>query len=107
MESPWVSQLFRQLFSQRARHCLRLQAQATKLSPCQQRRQYVTRRLKDPAYTSSWQQRIDAFPKDMSKQLQEYPQVTAKELRVRRQRPRRVKMPIRDFIEGRGDFQNL
>jgi hypothetical protein len=36
----------------------------------------------------------------MSKQLKEYPRVTAKDLRHRTQRPRRIKMLTREFIDG-------
>lgn len=47
-----------------------------------------------------WRQRLDAFPKDMTRELAEYPFVTAKELRTRVNRPKRVKMLTRDFIDG-------
>lgn len=36
----------------------------------------------------------------MSEEYQKYPMVTANQLRGRRERPRRVKMLTRDFIEG-------
>ncbi|CAK7562441.1 MAG: hypothetical protein SEPTF4163_000285 [Sporothrix epigloea] len=48
---------------------------------------------------SDWQQRTDMFPEDMSAEYAEYPMVTVQELRQRRERPRRVKMLMRDFIE--------
>jgi hypothetical protein len=50
---------------------------------------------------SHWQQRTDMFPMDMSEEYNKYPLVTADQLRGRRERPRRVKMLTRDFIEGR------
>ncbi|RQM05822.1 hypothetical protein DH86_00002144 [Scytalidium sp. 3C] len=46
-----------------------------------------------------WQQRTDTFPVDMSQEYSRYPLVTADQLRGRRERPRRVKMLTRDFIE--------
>lgn len=49
---------------------------------------------------SHWQQRTDLFPTDMSAEYEKYPMVTADLLRGRRERPRRVKMLTRDFIEG-------
>ena len=49
---------------------------------------------------SHWQQRTDLFPQDMSEEYNRYPMVTADQLRGRRERPRRVKMLTRDFIEG-------
>ncbi|KHJ30837.1 putative s-adenosyl-l-methionine-dependent methyltransferase [Erysiphe necator] len=46
-----------------------------------------------------WQQRTDIWPADKSEEFQRYPIVTAQQLRGRRDRPRRVKMLMRDFIE--------
>ena len=48
---------------------------------------------------SNWQQRLDHFPPDITKELQQYPRVTAAELRHRAQRPKRVKMHTREFID--------
>ncbi|KAI9806979.1 MAG: hypothetical protein M1833_002637 [Piccolia ochrophora] len=48
---------------------------------------------------SNWQQRTDVFPEDKADEYKRYPAVTADQLRSRRQRPRRVKMLTRDFIE--------
>lgn len=54
---------------------------------------------------SHWQQRTDLFPLDMSAEYEKYPMVTADQLRGRRERPRRVKMLMRDFIEGNSSDQ--
>ena len=50
--------------------------------------------------TSSWQQRTDIFPPDKLREYERYPMVTSDILRSRRERPKRVKMLARDFIEG-------
>ena len=47
-----------------------------------------------------WQQRTDLFPQNRSNEYEKYPMVTADLLRTRRDRPKRVKMLMRDFIEG-------
>ncbi|KIW47692.1 uncharacterized protein PV06_00361 [Exophiala oligosperma] len=102
MDSPTVTRIFQQLFARRSRQCLYFHNTARRpaLRPFQQHRTYSVRRKQDDKDGgSSWQQRIDAFPKDMSRQLQEYPRVTARDLQHRTQRPRRVKMYARDFIE--------
>ena len=54
----------------------------------------------DPKERTHWQQRTDLFPQNRSKEYEKYPLVTADMLRNRRERPRRVKMLMRDFIEG-------
>lgn len=102
MDSHAINNIFRQLFAP-ARGCLRRQLHsqhATQQTCRNQRRRYATRRtdyLGDGQ--SSWQQRLDHFPRDVSKQLREFPRVTAKELARRRERPERVKMYTRDFID--------
>lgn len=40
------------------------------------------------------------FPHERSEEFDRYPTVTADALRSSRERPRRVKMLLRDFIEG-------
>jgi hypothetical protein len=49
---------------------------------------------------SDWQQRTELFSRDMTEEYKAYPTVTADELRNRRERPTKVKMLMRDFIEG-------
>lgn len=48
----------------------------------------------------TWQQRTDFFPPDKLQEFQRAPMVTAASLRHRRERPRRVKMLARDFMDG-------
>lgn len=49
---------------------------------------------------SHWQQRTEILPPDKAKEYERYPMVDASALRTRKERPRRVKMLTRDFIEG-------
>jgi hypothetical protein len=52
---------------------------------------------------SRWTPRKNAFPQERTEEFERYPMVTADMLRSRRERPRRVKMLMRDFIEGQLD----
>jgi hypothetical protein len=52
------------------------------------------------ANESDWQQRTELFSFDMSEEYKSYPLVTAEELKSRKERPRKVKMLMRDFIDG-------
>ncbi|KAK4459607.1 hypothetical protein QBC42DRAFT_5914 [Cladorrhinum samala] len=125
MDSPVVTQLFRQLFrhhptcqSRRNLATLatairdvrrqRIQAHQPPHVHLQQRqpryRYYATRERGGTAggvdnQESNWQQRTDIFQEDMSEEFKSYPLVTANDLRGRNERPRRVKMLMRDFIE--------
>lgn len=47
-----------------------------------------------------WQPRNDFVMEDKSAEYQRFEMVTADELRNRKARPKRVKMLMRDFIEG-------
>ncbi|PGH12748.1 hypothetical protein AJ79_04109 [Helicocarpus griseus UAMH5409] len=109
MDSPVIAHIFRQLF--RHRGCQLAHSRPCVLShspipsrprPYQQCRTYASKlsiRKKSEEDTTFWRHRTDFFPKDMSKELREFPMVTANELRSRPHRPRRVKMLARDFIE--------
>ncbi|KAM3069328.1 hypothetical protein ACMFMG_010831 [Clarireedia jacksonii] len=106
MDSPIVTQLFRQLFRHRncqllrpssSLPCRKLTAKGTSVRCISGGRGAggdETRRNE-----SHWQQRTDIFPMDMREEFKKYPMVTADQLRGRRERPKRVKMLTRDFIE--------
>jgi hypothetical protein len=49
---------------------------------------------------SRWQPRSDHVPLGRMAEFERYPTVTAHSLRTRSERPRRVKMLMRDFIHG-------
>jgi hypothetical protein len=107
MDSPIISRLFRQLFTHRA--CQSLRSHSALPFRIQRAKHGQTRcmssRIGDGGEGTSrneshWQQRTDMFPLDMSEEYQKYPMVTADQLKGRRERPRRVKMLTRDFIEG-------
>ena len=120
MDSPVVTKLFRQLFRQHpacqrrnianlaaaVRHNVRRQhAQQHHQTP--HGRLLSTSGIRErggkpaPARNeSNWQQRTTLLQRDMKEEYNKYPMVTANDLRARRERPRRVKMLMRDFIEG-------
>ena len=123
MDSPIVTQLFRQLFRRhpacQSRRNLATLATALRdvrqqrlheqqlrhLRQHHQHRSYVSRGrggsgAGTPLAEKNWQQRTDMFQHDMSDEFQKYPMLTAMDLRGRKERPRRVKMLMRDFIEG-------
>lgn len=47
-----------------------------------------------------WQPRSAFLQRDRSAEFERYPMVTAKMLAGRKERPKRVKMLVRDFIDG-------
>lgn len=121
MDSPIVTQLFRQLFRHGHPAC-HARRNLTNLTSAlhhhhhrRRRHQQLHSQLRQVRALSSgrergaisqsekergWQQRNSVWPKDRSDELARYPTVTAKQLRSHRERPRRVKMLMRDFIEG-------
>ncbi|KAK3694601.1 S-adenosyl-L-methionine-dependent methyltransferase [Podospora appendiculata] len=130
MDSPIVTQLFRQLFRHhpacQAQSRRNLAALATSTSTTTtatihhghrlpSHSHHQRRSLSTPSGSgadraargsktvkkneSNWQQRTALFPQDMTDEYKRYPMVTADELRGRKERPRRVKMLMRDFIE--------
>jgi hypothetical protein len=113
MDSPVVTQLFRQLF--RHRSCQRVRSHSTVPFRIQHARRgqrciaaIGRRALSDERDQrkdeSRWQMRSDLLPPDMSDEFSKYPMITADQLRGRKERPKRVKMLTRDFIEGQSFF---
>ena len=106
MEAPALGKIFRRLLSHQT--CSRLRYhQSSSLRPAptyhEQRRSYKGRRdgqNPDDKAQSNWQQRTQILPPDKLQEYEKAPLVTAHLLRGRRERPRRVKMLTRDFIEG-------
>ncbi|GAM82692.1 hypothetical protein ANO11243_006750 [Dothideomycetidae sp. 11243] len=99
MDSRAVDRIFKRLFASTlctscARHAL---SPRPALATTHQRRAYQ-RRVEHSNNESSWQQRTD-FSDDKLDDYNRAPMVTSDQLRMRRERPRRVKMLMRDFIE--------
>ncbi|KAF0643523.1 hypothetical protein FPSE5266_20074 [Fusarium pseudograminearum] len=113
MDSPIVAQLFRQLFHHRPPGCkgirnlphLRNGLRTTAIVGHSQRRFYVAGRPSSDrgmkTNESRWQQRTKILPQDRSAEFAEYPYISAAELKERTERPRKVKMLLRDFIDGK------
>ncbi|ROV92847.1 hypothetical protein VPNG_09085 [Cytospora leucostoma] len=113
MDSPIVTALFRQLFRHGHPACHARRNLTNLASALQHGRQLRQPRVHNSRAVSSggrgalsasekerqWQQRNDAFPDERSEEFQRYPTVTSRDLRSYRERPRRVKMLMRDFIE--------
>lgn len=105
MDSPLVTQIFRQLFSHRASQCLARGARpalAAARTPRIQRRGKASPARFAEGETkreSRWTPRKNTFPQERTEEFERYPLVTSDMLRNRKERPRRVKMLLRDFIE--------
>jgi hypothetical protein len=112
MDSPLVNRIFRRLFAHDT--CSQLRTIGSRSPPsqaiaqCPHRTLSVTARQEErnkkygvkPNEQASWQQRTSLLVDNKLDEFKRYPTVTADDLRSRKQRPRRVKMLLRDFIEG-------
>ena len=107
MDSALLTRLFQRLFSHQI--CSRVRSHSTpsvrNVSYTDRKHQYhkISKddELNDDANGKiHWQQRTDLFPENKSREFKRYPMVTAVELQSRKERPRRVKMLTRDFIDG-------
>lgn len=107
-----VTQLFRQLFRHAHPRCHVHRNRASLATALHRGRQLRALSSTSPSPADSprgavspadkekqWQHRSTLFPADKTEEAERYPMVTAKELRRYTQRPRRVKMLMRDFIE--------
>ncbi|KAI1019554.1 hypothetical protein LB505_000507 [Fusarium chuoi] len=111
MDSPIVAQIFRQLFHHRPPGCkgvrnlagLRNGLRTTTIVSHQSRFYVAGRPSSDRGMKkneSRWQQRTNILPQDRSTEFAEYPYISIDELKQRTERPRKVKMLLRDFIDG-------
>ncbi|KAL7274429.1 hypothetical protein RUND412_002674 [Rhizina undulata] len=95
MDSPFVSSLFRTLFTRRA--CVRpWSRKATNGLGLNGTRGLASKKQDDGR---GWLPRNPYLVRDMKEEYDRYPMVTAKMLASRRERPRRVKMLVRDYID--------
>ncbi|KAI9850233.1 MAG: hypothetical protein M1838_005959 [Thelocarpon superellum] len=106
MDSPLATRIFRRLFRHQYCQAAKASCRPSILSPSSSRthRRSISngshQSHADPAGREShWQQRTDILPEDKSEEYRRYPMVTADQLRSRRERPKRVKMLVRDFID--------
>ncbi|UKZ48926.1 hypothetical protein TrVGV298_003162 [Trichoderma virens] len=101
MDSPIVAHLFRQLFRHRPRGCqgLRNGLASRQRQPSRGlgTRPSIDRGMK--TNESRWQQRTHILPEDRREEFAQYPYISLQELKKRTERPRKVKMLLRDFID--------
>ena len=105
MDSPLASKIFQRLLSHQTCSRTRFYPPTGRLllnAPGQ--RYYRTSKEENGddgnRQASDWQMRTDIFPPDKLRDYEKYPIVTSDMLKSRRERPKRVKMLARDFIEG-------
>ena len=106
MDSPVASKIFQRLLSHQtcSRLCFYPPTSRRLDFRARGRRYYRSSQENDgeddSRQTSDWQMRTDIFPPDKQRDYEKYPMVTSDVLRSRTERPKRVKMLARDFIEG-------
>jgi len=104
MESACLSKVFKTLFSHDV--CSRIGSRSIhSLSAQRRQRQHLRgissqQRNNNTIRDSNWQQRSEYFPPNKLQEFEKYPWVTSNDLRERKQRPKRVRMLTREFIEG-------
>ncbi|KAK0259067.1 hypothetical protein LTS09_006356 [Friedmanniomyces endolithicus] len=106
MDSPAINSLFKRLATYHFCHHVRpvlsashTRCKTTRANPQRYARSRPQEKAVKTTVESSWQQRTDHFPLDKAEDFKRYPTVTSDALRSRKERPRRVKMLMRDFIE--------
>ena len=106
MDTPLASKVFRCLLSHHTCSRLRFYPPISRrpLRGTLGRRYYRSSHENDgkdsSKQASNWQMRTYGFPPDKLRDYERYPMVTAEMLRSRRERPKRIKMLAREFIEG-------
>ncbi|KAK0942584.1 hypothetical protein LTR29_005845 [Friedmanniomyces endolithicus] len=106
MDAPAINSLFKRLATYHFCHHVRpvlsashTRCKTTRANPQRYARSRPQEKAVKTTVESSWQQRTDHFPLDKAEDFKRYPTVTSDALRSRKERPRRVKMLMRDFIE--------
>lgn len=110
MDSPVVTQLFRQLFRSPHPACLARRNLTNLATALHRGRQLTSGSVR--ALSSSrgvvntsekeraWNRRSDVLTSEKVDEASKFPMVTARDLRGYKERPKRVKMLMRDFVEG-------
>jgi hypothetical protein len=102
MDTPFANSLFRSLFHHRP--CVRAAHapsfhNASRIIP--RRTIFALRPDAKVAHAAGeWQQKSPFLQIDMTEEFKRYPMVTTLQLSKRRERPKRVKMLVRDYIDG-------
>lgn len=105
MDNPLVSSLFRALFRHRPCRLPRTPSLRRPLPVLPRRPQHRTflnyrDDLKIKSSGGEWHAKSPYIHVDMTEEFKRYPLVTAEELSTHRERPKRVKMLVRDYVDG-------